>query len=97
MTTLVIDNTFDDPTKRAPLVLNHDTFDSVTSDIARVNEARQAPRAWYIAFVISVIWTGILVSLILYLFGTGVGVWGNNNPVMWGFPIVNFVFWIGIG
>ena len=23
--------------------------------------------------------------------------WGNNNPVMWGFPIVNFVFWVGIG
>jgi molybdopterin-containing oxidoreductase family membrane subunit len=23
--------------------------------------------------------------------------WGNNNPVGWGFPIVNFVFWVGIG
>ena len=97
MTTLVIDNTFDDPTKRAPLVLNHDTFDSVTNDIARVNEARRAPRAWYIAFVISLVWTGILGVLILYLIATGVGVWGNQNPVMWGFPIVNFVFWIGIG
>ncbi len=27
----------------------------------------------------------------------GVGLWGNNNPVGWGFPIVNFVFWVGIG
>ncbi len=35
--------------------------------------------------------------LVLYLFATGVGVWGNQSPVMWGFPIVNFVFWIGIG
>ncbi len=27
----------------------------------------------------------------------GTGMWGNNNPVGWGLPIVNFVFWIGIG
>ena len=27
----------------------------------------------------------------------GIGVWGNNNPVGWGFDIVNFVFWVGIG
>ncbi len=27
----------------------------------------------------------------------GVGMWGNDIPVAWGFPIVNFVFWIGIG
>ena len=23
--------------------------------------------------------------------------WGNNSPVFWGWPIVNFVFWVGIG
>ena len=97
MSTLVIDNTFDDPTRRAPLVLNHDSFTSVTEDIARVSEARRAPRAWYVAFAISVVLTGILGVMVLYLIGTGVGVWGNQNPVMWGFPIVNFVFWIGIG
>jgi len=32
-----------------------------------------------------------------YLFWEGVGVWGNNQPVAWGWPIVNFVFWVGIG
>ena len=35
--------------------------------------------------------------MILYLITTGVGVWGNNQPVAWGWPIVNFVFWVGIG
>ena len=34
---------------------------------------------------------------LIYLVSTGVGVWGNNNPVNWGWAIVNFVFWIGIG
>lgn len=32
-----------------------------------------------------------------YSFYRGIGVWGNNNPVGWAFPIVNFVFWVGIG
>ena len=35
--------------------------------------------------------------MILYLIFAGVGVWGVNNPVGWGFAIVNFVFWVGIG
>jgi molybdopterin-containing oxidoreductase family membrane subunit len=39
----------------------------------------------------------MLGVMIGYLIFTGVGVWGNNNPVAWGYPIVNFVFWVGIG
>ncbi len=39
----------------------------------------------------------LLVVTLIYLFTTGVGVWGNNNTVSWGFPIINFVFWVGIG
>jgi molybdopterin-containing oxidoreductase family membrane subunit len=34
---------------------------------------------------------------ILYLFFTGTGVWGVHNPTAWGFAIINFVFWVGIG
>ena len=97
MTTMAIDNTFDDPAQRAPLVLNHHDFGTVTEKICSVNEARRAPRAWYVAFAISLAFLSILGVLIMYLFVTGVGVWGNQNPVMWGFPIINFVFWVGIG
>ena len=97
MTTLPLDNTFDDPTRRAPLVLNHDDFGSVTNTICGVNERPKPPRAWYIAFAISSTFLMVLGILIGYLFWTGVGVWGNQNPAMWGFPIVNFVFWVGIG
>jgi molybdopterin-containing oxidoreductase family membrane subunit len=39
-------------------------------------------------------WFGVCI---LYLIYTGVGVWGNMSPVFWGWPIVNFVFWVGIG
>ncbi len=97
MSTIVIDNTFEDPTRRAPLVLNHHDFGSVTDEVCWVNESPKPPLAWYITFVISLSLLGMLGGLIMYLFATGVGVWGNQNPVMWGFPIVNFVFWVGIG
>lgn len=39
--------------------------------------------------------TGIMCWGLSFYYGTGL--WGNNNPVGWGFPIVNFVFWVGIG
>ncbi|MDY7110409.1 MAG: NrfD/PsrC family molybdoenzyme membrane anchor subunit [Planctomycetota bacterium] len=97
MSTLTVDNTFEDPTRRAPLVLNHDDFTSVTEEICYVNESPRPPRAWYVSIAISSILASLFGLLILYLILTGVGVWGNMNPVMWGFPIVNFVFWVGIG
>jgi molybdopterin-containing oxidoreductase family membrane subunit len=40
---------------------------------------------------------GLLVAMIGYLIWTGLGVWGLNSPVGWGFAIVNFVWWVGIG
>ena len=39
----------------------------------------------------------MLGANILHLIFTGVGVWGNKAPQFWGWPIVNFVFWVGIG
>ncbi len=97
MTTLPIDNTVDTPGRRAPLVLNHRDFGSVTREICKVNDAPRPPRVWMIAFIIASTWAGIFGMLIGSLIFTGVGVWGNNNPVMWAFDITNFVFWVGIG
>ncbi len=107
MTTLPIDarplpgepgnNTWEDPGNRAPLVLNHDSFTSVTEEICRVNESAHPPKAWYVCLGLAATLAMLFGGLIFYLFITGVGVWGNQNPVMWGWPIVNFVFWVGIG
>ena len=94
---LQVDNTIDDPRERSPLVLNHHDFASVTEEICAVNEAPKPPKLWYVTLVISASLAGMLMMLVGYLIITGVGVWGNNNPVMWGWPIVNFVFWVGIG
>jgi molybdopterin-containing oxidoreductase family membrane subunit len=91
-----IDNTHDDPRERATLVLGGRGFTSVTDAVCAVAE-RPTTRAWKIAFACSLSFLAILGCCLLYLFTTGVGVWGNNQPVGWAFDIVNFVFWVGIG
>ena len=92
-----VDNTGDDPTRRAPLVLGNRSFAEVTELVSEVAERPKPTTAWYIAFAVSCGLTGMLMGMIAYLIGTGIGVWGVNAPVGWGFAIINFVWWIGIG
>ena len=100
MTAIPVDPTIVDepenPLVRAPLVEGDNDFASVTNIIAAPAEGR-TPRGWYLMFGISVALLMNLGAMIGYLVFTGIGVWGNNVPVGWGWPIVNFVFWIGIG
>jgi Ni/Fe-hydrogenase subunit HybB-like protein len=91
------DNTSDDPTRRAPLVTGANDFTSVTEKVCSIAERPKPPLGWYVAFGISASLLGLLGGMILYLVTSGVGVWGLNNPVGWGFDITNFVFWVGIG
>ncbi len=93
----LIDNSLEDPTRRAPLITGGLDYDGVTDAVSDLAEAEKPPRIWYILLAISASLTLILGGLIGLLFFKGVGVWGNNNPVYWGWPIVNFVFWVGIG
>ena len=97
MSTLLLDNTVEDPGRRAPLVLGDHDFTTVTEKVCALAERPKPPRAWYIAFAVSVSLTGVLGAMVGYLILTGVGVWGLNCPVGWGFDITNFVFWVGIG
>lgn len=85
-----------DPTSRTALVLGNHDFTSVTDLVTDIN-LRRTPPMWYVAFAISLSLLSLFVVTIGYLLVTGVGVWGNNNTVSWGFPIINFVFWVGIG
>jgi Ni/Fe-hydrogenase subunit HybB-like protein len=79
-----------------PLVKGNHTFASITSLIADIPE-QPTPKWWYIAFGISNILLGVLLMSIGYLFWEGTGIWGITNPVGWGWAIINFVWWVGIG
>ena len=72
------------------------TFAQVDDDIA-APMAYIPGRRWWIALACSGSLMLLGFSLMAYTVSKGVGVWGNNSPVFWAFPIVNFVFWIGIG
>jgi molybdopterin-containing oxidoreductase family membrane subunit len=54
-------------------------------------------RAWWIAFAVSGALTGVMVVAMVWVFVFGLGAWGYNTTVIWGFPIANYVWWIGIG
>ncbi len=79
-----------------PLVSGNLSFHDVT-DLVSAHTEKKTPLAWYGAFSIANIGLMILLLMVAYLFWNGIGVWGLNNPVDWGYAIVNFVFWVGIG
>ena len=86
-----------DEIENQPLVLGDNDYASVTDKICSLAERPRPPRAWYIAFAISSTFAVILVLMICFLLWAGLGIWGVKRPVVWGFAIVNFVYWIGIG
>ena len=57
----------------------------------------RTPRWWYLAFGASFLLVLLLLQALTKLVFTGTGIWGLNIPVGWGFAIINFVWWIGIG
>jgi Ni/Fe-hydrogenase subunit HybB-like protein len=73
------------------------TFATVTDQISAVVMTKHTPVFWFASFVVAfMLLQGLLASAVL-LFAKGTGIWGIRTPVMWGFAITNFVWWIGIG
>src|SRR5436309_3486347 len=81
---------------RPPLIGPGYTSATVTDKISSVVLAK-TPRWWYLAFGASFLLVMMLFYSIAYLVTKGVGIFGVNVPVGWGWDITNFVWWIGIG
>lgn len=79
-----------------PLVQGGMNYSAVTGKISAIVEGK-APKQWWIAMGFAVPLALLLFACLGYLVTTGIGVWGNNSPVGWGWDITNFVWWIGIG
>ena len=73
------------------------TLESVNDKISGLVLSRAVTRGWYIGLGIAFTLLLALFVATLFLLNTGVGIWGINVPVGWGFAIINFVWWIGIG
>jgi Ni/Fe-hydrogenase subunit HybB-like protein len=70
---------------------------SITHDISDIPLGRPYPRFWWTGFLAAFLAVLVLLASLSWVLIRGVGVWGVNIPVAWGFAIVNFVWWIGIG
>jgi Ni/Fe-hydrogenase subunit HybB-like protein len=83
--------------KRQPLLRRGHSLESVTDKISSIVLARGLRWGWVAGLVVSFLLVQLLLVSVAYLFVKGVGIWGIQIPVAWGFAIVNFVWWIGIG
>ncbi|MEW9857083.1 NrfD/PsrC family molybdoenzyme membrane anchor subunit [Novosphingobium sp. M1R2S20] len=69
----------------------------VTREVVRIPERFPAAREWRWMFAFALALLALFFVSVGVLFVRGPGIWGNNIPVDWGFPISNYVWWLGIG
>lgn len=84
------------PGAEAPMLEPGHTYASVTDQISSIVLTRPTPRSWYLGFAVSFLLLMLFLYATAYLFALGVGIWGTTIPIGWAFPIVNFVWWVGI-
>jgi len=84
-------------TEKTPLIDPNFTYATVTDKIGSIVLTRKVSLYWVFGLAVSFSLLMLLNLSLGVLFAKGVGVWGLNIPVGWGFDITNFVWWIGIG
>src|SRR4051794_21477240 len=85
------------PVPEQPIIAPGHTFGSVTDKISSIVLTRPTTAGWWAGFLLAFLLCNALLLAVAELLLRGIGVWGVNMPVAWGFAIVNFVWWIGIG
>lgn len=96
------------PTDNRPtpdlLIEGRHSYETITEGIAGVvlNQQRHSPfhpvgKKWTFIFLLTFAFVNVLLVAVGWLLYQGIGIWGNNQPSGWGFDIINFVWWIGIG
>ena len=80
-----------------PLVGPGHDFASVTDKISAVVLTQPTPKVWFVGFAVGFALLNLMLFALANIVIRGVGLYGINIPVGWGFDIINFVWWIGIG
>jgi Ni/Fe-hydrogenase subunit HybB-like protein len=79
-----------------PVVLPGSNNPDMTDHVCGIALREKAFFWWRVAFAPAALLTSVLVGSMLYLFYAGVGIWGIDWAVAWGFAIINYVWWIAI-
>jgi molybdopterin-containing oxidoreductase family membrane subunit len=82
-----------------PLILSGETYGSINKNLSDIvlTPPSKTPKGWIFGFALSFLLLMLFLYAFIDLMARGTGVWGLNVPVGWGFAIINFVWWIGIG
>src|SRR6202046_2922493 len=93
----VIDPMIDPRTGEYAVIPPCHTFISVTQKIAGIVLTSNTPLGWFFGLIVASGVASLVLIAVTWLVLKGVGIWGLDIPVGWGFAIINFVWWIGIG
>lgn len=83
--------------KAEPILKGNYNYTTVTDKISSVVLTKTPPKAWFLGLGVGFALLMMFLFSATVLLARGVGIWGINVPVAWGFAIINFVWWIGIG
>ena len=73
------------------------TYETASDKLSKIVLVNKHPLFWWASMLFGAFFVVVLQMVITHLVANGIGIWGNNIPVGWGFDIINFVWWIGIG
>ena len=93
----VVDPMIDPRTGEYAVIAPGHNFKSVTQKIASIVLTTNTPWGWFGGLTVAGGVATLVVVALTWLFLKGVGIWGVTIPGAWGFAIINFVWWIGIG
>src|SRR5260370_2346178 len=83
--------------EEAPILAPGYSLDSISDKISSIVLRPGILGGWLLGFAIGFLVVMLFLYAVANLLVRGIGIWGVNVPVGWGFDIVNFVWWIGIG
>src|ERR1700755_3108408 len=93
----IVDPMIDPITGEYAVIAPGHNFRSVTQKIAGIVLTGHTPLAWFGGLMVAGGVATMVAIVLTWLFLKGVGIWGVTMPGAWGFAIINFVWWIGIG
>jgi Ni/Fe-hydrogenase subunit HybB-like protein len=81
---------------KIPLVEGKKSYGQISNELL-ANVERKPAKWWFVAMAFGTLMLMYGGWAIYMSVGVGLGTWGLNNSVGWGWDIINFVWWIGIG
>jgi Ni/Fe-hydrogenase subunit HybB-like protein len=81
----------------SPVLAPGHSYGSITDKISSIVLTKGMSRGWLLGLALSFLLVQVFLVSVVYLIARGVGIWGINVPVGWGFAIIIFVWWVGIG